>query len=366
VSDACEQCLRRSFLLARLGPAIERSLDERRRIPALLSLADEDLIAAVYGKRRRKAAVSSSRFDAARARRIASSAGLRALCRHMERFPQALLDADDGPVLLYLRGRDELLTLCSTTPSVAVVGSRRASDYALEVAYTLGRELAGCGVPVVSGMAFGVDSAAHEGALAAAGATIAVLGSGADVPYPRTKRHLYERIVSSGLVVSELPPGSTPFRWTFPARNRIMAGLSAMTVVVEGRRDSGSLITAGFAVDLGREIGAVPGQVTSSLADGPNGLLADGATVVRSAADVLDVIRGPGHALAPPDPPPAPALEPRLEALLVAVEQGRATVDELSGEARAAGEVLSALTELELLGLVHRTAGGRYVRCAGQ
>jgi DNA processing protein len=213
-------------------------------------------------------------------------------------------------------------------------------------------------------MAFGVDSAAHEGALAAPGPTLAVLGSGADVPYPRAKRSLYERIVESGLVLSELPPSARPFRWTFPARNRIMAGLSAMTVVVEGRHDSGSLITARFAAELGREVGAVPGQVTSALAGGPNGLLADGACVVRSTADVLDVIYGAGHGLAPPDRALAQALEPRLRSLLAAVEQGRGTVEALVSEAGEAGEVLGGLTELELLGLVRRAAGGRYVRCA--
>jgi DNA processing protein len=183
------------------------------------------------------------------------------------------------------------------------------------------------------------------------------------VPYPRAKRFLYERIVDSGLVVSELPPGSRPFRWTFPARNRIMAALSAMTVVVEGRHDSGSLITAGFAAELGREVGAVPGQVTSPLAEGPNALLADGAIVVRSTKDVLDAIFGPGHDIAPPDRA-AGRIEPRLRSLLAAVEQGRATVDDLTGELGDAGEVLGGLTELELLGLVRRAAGGRYVRCA--
>jgi DNA processing protein len=363
VSDACDPCLRRAHLLARLAPAIARSLDERRRVPALLSLSDEDLIAAVCGNRRREAEELLSGFDPERARGQAAAAGLAALCRHAAAFPRPLLEADDGPALLYLRGRDELLSLCASGPAVAIVGSRRASDYALEVAHTLARELAACGVPVVSGMAFGVDSAAHEGALAAAGPTLAVLGSGADVPYPRAKRFLYERIVESGLVVSELPPRASPFRWTFPARNRIMAGLSAMTVVVEGRNDSGSLITAHFAADLGREVGAVPGQVTSPLADGPNGLLVDGATVVRSTTDVLDVIYGPGHDVAPPDRVPE-RLEPRLRTLLAAVEQGRATVDALTSEIGEAGDVLGGLTELELLGLVRRSAAGRYVRCA--
>jgi DNA processing protein len=137
-----------------------------------------------------------------------------------------------------------------------------------------------------------------------------------------------------------------------------------MTVVVEGRRDSGSLITARFAAELGREVGAVPGRVNSTLAHGPNALLADGACVVRSAADVLDALYGPGHGLGSPGQALAQALEPRLRRLLAAVEQGGETVDALAGDADEAGEVLSGLTELELLGLVRRAAGGRYVRTA--
>jgi DNA processing protein len=364
VTDACDHCLRRAALLAHLAPLIARSLGERRAIPALLSLPDDDLIAAVCGKRRHDADLFVGRFAPEQARREAAAAGLSVICRHRTAFPPGLREADDGPALLYLRGDGELLSLLSRTPAVAVVGSRRASGYALEVAHALGRELAACGLPVVSGMAFGVDSAAHEGALAAAGPTLAVLGSGADVPYPRAKRSLYERIVKSGLVLSELPPRSRTLRWMFPARNRIMAALSAMTVVVEGCHDSGSLITARFAAELGREVGAVPGQVTSALAGGPNALLADGACLVRSAADVLDTLYGPGHGLAVPERALSQALEPRLRSLLAGVEQGRATVDALASETTDAREVLSGLTELELLGLVRRAAGGRYVRCA--
>jgi DNA processing protein len=285
-------------------------------------------------------------------------------CRHRGAYPPRLLDLDDPPSVLYMRGSAKLMTLVSTVAAVAVVGSRRASGYALEVAHELGRRLAGCGTPVVSGMAFGVDSAAHEGALAAAGPTVAVLGSGADVPYPRAKLSLYRRICESGLVLSELPPRSRPARWTFPARNRIMAALCAMTVVVEGNHESGSLITARFAAELGREVGAVPGQVTSPLADGPNGLLADGACVVRSAEDVLDAIYGPGHELLSSKRSDPSALSPRLRSLLAAVEQGNETVEAIAGGRGEASEVLSGLTELELLGLVRRAAGGRYLRCA--
>ena len=247
---------------------------------------------------------------------------------------------------------------------VALVGARRASPYGLEAARTLGHELAVSGVPVVSGMALGIDSAAHEGALEAGGLTVAVLAGGADFVYPRSRAGLYRRIAAEGLVVSELPPGTRPHRWSFPARNRIMAGLAAMTVVVEGTVSSGSLITAGFAEDLGRDLGAVPGQVTSTLAAGPNRLLAEGACVVRSAADVLDALYGPGVRPRRLAGDAAASLEPRLAELLAAVERGEGSPDALAADPAAAADVLASLTELELLGLVRRAAGGRYIRCA--
>jgi DNA processing protein len=245
---------------------------------------------------------------------------------------------------------------------VAIVGSRQASDYGKEVAYALGRDLAATGVPVVSGLAFGVDAAAHKGALAGAGPAVAVMPSGADVPYPRSHRALHRRLCEQGLVVSEFPPGTSPLRWCFPARNRIMAALAQITVVVEGTTTSGSLITAQFAQDLGRDVGAVPGQVTSRVAAGPNALLADGACLVRSAADVLDAVYGIGErrVLRCED-----RLEPRLAGLLDAVERGL-DVDAIVRAGADIGDVLAGLTELELLGLVRRGAGGAYIRAAAE
>jgi DNA processing protein len=213
-------------------------------------------------------------------------------------------------------------------------------------------------------MALGIDSAAHEGALEAGGFTTAVLAGGVDYVYPRTNVRLYRRIIEGGVVLSELPPGTQPHRWLFPARNRIMAGLAAVTVVVEGRTNSGSLITAGFAEDLGRDVGAVPGQVTSSLADGPNGLLADGAHVVRSATDVLDLLYGVGKGPRPEDAAQRHHLEPRLAQLLEAVEQGRGSAEAIAAGPGDVAGVLAGLTELELLGLVRRGAGGAYIRAA--
>jgi DNA processing protein len=249
-------------------------------------------------------------------------------------------------------------------PAVAIVGARRASPYGIEVAHMLGRDLAVAGVPVVSGMALGADSAAHEGALEAGGLTVAVLAGGPDRPYPASKRRLHARIAARGLAVSELPPGTQPLRWCFPARNRIMAGLAAMTIVVEGAAGSGSLITAGFAHQLGREVGAVPGQVTSRLAQGPHALIADGACLVRSAEDALDAIFGVGRAARGSVEREPPPLTPALSGLLSAVEQGHTSLEQLVGKGDDVADALAALSELELMGLIRRAPGGGYVRTA--
>ena len=179
---------------------------------------------------------------------------------------------------------------------MAVVGSRRPSPYGLEMARSLGRGLAAAGIVVVSGLALGIDAAAHRGCLEVAGVPVAVLAGGPDLPYPRSHRRLYAEVVATGLVLSEMPPGQRAFRWSFPARNRLMAGIAGMTVVVEAAEPSGSLITAEFAQDLGRVVGAVPGRVTARMAAGSNALLRDGAAVVRSPEDVLDDLLGAGAA----------------------------------------------------------------------
>jgi DNA processing protein len=363
--SACDECLRRSALLGLLASHIENEMGGSRRLPALLSLGDQELIEAVGGGKRSVIERRYSSFDAENARRKAADGGLGTVCRHESDFPAALLEAPDAPSMLYLRGDRGRLARVQSDPVVALVGSRRASPYGLEVAQSLGRELSACGVVVASGMAFGIDSAAHEGALDGGGLTVAVLGGGADVPYPRSKSGLYTRIVSEGLVMSEMPPGQSPFRWCFPARNRIMAALASMTIVVEGTDNSGSLITARFAADLGREVGAVPGQVTSSIANGPNGLLADGACMVRSAVDVLDAIYGPGSAAAQNAMAQAePDLTDSLRSLLESIERGSDSPDAIASSPVEVPEVMAGLTELELMGLVRRGPDGRYIRCA--
>ena len=192
---------------------------------------------------------------------------------------------------MHVAGRAEAL---ETEPAVAIVGARRGTAYGLEVARGFGGALTAAGVSVVSGLAIGVDSAAHVGALERPGAApVAVLAGGADVPYPASKRRLHAAVAARGCVVSELPPGFNAYRWCFVARNRLIAGLADLTVVVEATERSGSLTTADFAEQLGRPVGAVPGPVTSRFSSGTNLLLAAGAAVVRDARDVLDHLLGP-------------------------------------------------------------------------
>ena len=189
--------------------------------------------------------------------------GIRWLPRSAPSFPQALAAIFDPPVGLFVRGDEEVALL--EQPAVAVVGARSCSSYGSSVARTLGRELAGAGLVVVSGLARGVDGEAHRGALEAGGTTIAVLGCGVERIYPAAHAELARRVMERGLIVSEYAPGVEPAPWRFPARNRIIAGLAAATVVVEARQRSGALITADLALEEGREVFAVPGEITSVL-----------------------------------------------------------------------------------------------------
>jgi DNA processing protein len=285
------------------------------------------------------------------------------IARGDQAFPSALLDlATETPEILFGCGSRRLAADLDPARTVTIVGSRRPSAYGLEVAEELGHLLAAAGLVVVSGMALGIDAAAHRGALAANGATVAVLGGGPDVIYPRSERRLYERIAAKGAVISEVPPGTRPGPGCFPRRNRIMAALATMTVVVEAAQPSGSLITAALAYKLGREVGAVPGQVTSRIASGTNGLLADGAAVIRDAQDVLDRLLGVGMRTARRD---GPALEPELARVADAVGCGAATPDAVAVAAGIdAPHAAVALARLELLGYARVDAAGRYARTA--
>jgi len=268
-------------------------------------------------------------------------------------LPELLRQIHDPPRTLFLRGSASADVL--EQAAVAVVGARACSPYGSQVARMLGRELAAAGLVVVSGLARGVDGEAHRGALEAGGITVAVLGCGIDRDYPAAHAELARRICERGLVVSEYEPGVEPAPWRFPARNRIIAGLAAATVIVEARERSGALITADFALEDGREVFAVPGEITSILATGTNRLLGQGATPLTSAEDVLELF-----GLAASQPPSAPPLGADAAAVVERLTEGAASADELArATGLAPGPLAAALTELELAGLATE-AEGRY------
>jgi DNA processing protein len=358
---ACPDCLRRAWLLSSLAPYIERaaSASPGRRCAELLALPSEDLAAAAAPKDRDRMLEKAKSIPERDLRRALDRAGCWSICPHCDGFPSGLRDAGDRPWALVGTGRREVLVGLEPEDAVAIVGARRASGYGRDVARSLGRDLAAAGLIVVSGLAYGVDGAAHRGAVET-GRALAVLGSGADVAYPAAHRGLHRRIQAAGAIVSELPPGATPWRWSFPARNRIMAALARMTVVVEAAPGSGSLITVGLAEDLGRDVGAVPGPITSSLSAATNELLASGACMVRGAQDVLDAMLGAGAAAAART---GPALEPDLAEALEAFERGDGTCDALAAELDAPGATAAlALVRLERLGYLQADALGAYSR----
>jgi DNA processing protein len=364
--QACDACLARTWLIARLAGAIEIARHRKRRLREILALPGDELVAALAREDAAAVAAELATLEVDALREATTAASLDAVCRHGDLYPSRLLDLDDAPAVLFVAGGvdrlDELAGagLDDGPRAIAVVGTRRASPDGLEIARVLGRGLSATGVTLVSGMALGIDSASHGGAVQAGGRTIAVLACGADLAYPPSKARLRDQIVAGGgCVISELPPGFRPMKWCFPARNRVIAALSHMTIVVEAARRSGSLITAEIASDLGREVGAVPGSVMSWRAAGTNALLRDGASLVRDVRDVLDIAVGVG----PDDGEPPLHLTPHLRAIFAEVAGGRDTLAALAGAAGAGsvGETLAALTELELLGHLRRGPGGRYV-----
>lgn len=361
IPRACPRCLRRSRLLERLAPYIEKIATGApgRRSPELLRLDDEELAEVAAPKVARQILARVAALPEARLYGDLEEAGCWACCRHDPLFPPGLGDAADAPCALIGRGEPGLLARLVPGGSVTVVGARRASTYGREAARELSRELAATGLAVVSGLAFGIDACAHRGALES-GLTVAVLGCGADVAYPAAHRSLWRRVGETGLVISELPPGSGPWRWTFPARNRIMAALSGMTVVVEGAERSGSLITADLAADLGRDLGAVPGPIGSRLSAGPNNLLAGGACLVRGAQDVLDAMLGPGARRLDDS---GPALDAAHQAALEALELGAQTCDAVAADlGLGGGEAAALLAGLEAAGYATCSLVGVYTR----
>lgn len=281
------------------------------------------------------------------------------------RYPQLLREIPDPPVALFVRGDPAALSL----PQLAIVGSRNASAGGAETARAFAAHLARCGLAIGSGLALGIDAAAHAGAMEAGGQTIAVLGTGPDQVYPRRNAGLAERVAGQGALCSEFLPGMPPLRENFPRRNRIISGLAVGTLVVEARLQSGALITARRAAEQGREVFAIPGSIHNPLAKGCHRLIREGAKLVESGEHILEELAGPlASVTTPAQAVPAPgaqasARDPQYARLLDAL--GWDTVDADTLVLRSgltAAEVSSMLLILELEGSVQLLAGGRYQR----
>ena len=295
-AGACPKCLRRSWLLSLVAPYIENALDQTKgELPFnLLRLDNAALVEAVAPK---VASALLARIDALHESYFADA--LRAVdswatCRHDPFYPASLHELQAAPSALIGLGDPALLVGFDWSETVTIVGARRATTYGREMARALGADLAASDVTVVSGLDFGIDSCALRGAVDHAGRPIAVLPCSADIAFPAVHRSLWRRIAERGLVLSELAPETPPWQWSIAARNRIMAGLAGVTVVVEAREASGSLVTAKVARSLGNDVGAVPGPATAICSVGTNALLASGGPIIRGAEDVLLLLRGGG------------------------------------------------------------------------
>lgn len=330
----------------------------RAGFPALGDAFLQDVAARLFvPPDRRSAAIRAARLAARSAVAAAAQAGITGVTITSPIYPELLKQIVDPPPFLWLKGDAAILN----RPAVAVVGARAATPTGLRVGYELGRDLAGAGVVVVSGLARGIDASAHLGALDAGGVTVAVLGSGIDRIYPPEHFGLAGRIVEQGAVITEFVPGAPPRGPHFPLRNRIISGLSQAVVVVEASEKSGTLITAKAALDQGRDVLAVPGSVAGVQYRGCHGLIKDGAKLVETVKDVLEEIRwaplgaGPGATAGIPR---------KLSALEAAMALGEAyTVDDLLQRiGGTTSEILAQLTALELDGHIARVSAGGYLR----
>jgi DNA processing protein len=271
-------------------------------------------------------------------------------------YPALLRQLVDPPLALFYRGNLAL----AQKPAIAMVGSRRASPYALSVAAHLARDLVSTGITVVSGLALGVDAAVHQATLDASGETVAVLGTGIDIVYPRSNRRLFGKIEERGLILTEFPPGTPPFPYNFPIRNRIISGITLGTVIIEATGRSGSLITARTALEQNREVFAVPGSIFSPGSEGTHRLIQCGAKLVHDTNDILNEIAGnltvPSAAPAEPDSP--------LREVLEAFRREQGTHIDTAAETlgRSVATLSEPILQLELDGWLKALPGGRYVR----
>ncbi len=336
---------------------LEADLDQLQAIA-------EQLRVPVRSVRYARECARTARHLASRERGRARHLGAEIVTRHHPAYPSSLFDLELPPPALYVLGE------LPSRPAVAIVGSRKSDPYGLEAAQRFAGELAERGITIISGLALGVDSAAHRAALSVGGTTVAVLGCGLDIDYPRSNRRLRAQIVETGAIVSEFPVGTPPEAHHFPIRNRIIAALGCGTLVVRGTPRSGSLITAGCALTLGRQVWAIPGNIFDPRSMGPNSLIRDGAHPVQSPAELLETLATSVQleieTLCGEGGRPEPRLERTdLAKLFQAIPAGE-IVDApalLASTGLTLDQILSLLSELEIMGFVTRYPGPVWGRC---
>jgi DNA processing protein len=367
---ACARCLRRSWLLGELSAVLDYNSRADGRLLALLALEDEELIAALGGRRRAELRRRHTEFAE---QSPASADGIVPVCRHDGRYPRGVLHPG-APHLLYVTGGLDRLCALTRQPVAAFLGCSRPTDYGLELARELGRGLGASGVTVAAGRSGGIARAALGGALEAKGPTLTVAGDGLGVAVARSGGAPGELLERRGCTIAELPHDVRGRRWGANAAERIVASLADVAIVVESEESPRTLAAARLAAGLGKTLVACPGRVSSRASSGSHLLIREGATLVRDAADVLDLLYGVGSpaATAARDtagrngheagPLPAP-LSAKLCAVLEQVGAGVDTPGKLTAGSADDGELLQALGELESIGLLRRGDGGRYLAC---
>ena len=347
-------------MLSDVGPVVSRKLLSVFGTPESIFKAEIDELLSVEGvgiNRAKNIKGFSSWKDVERRINVLEKRGIKAVCFDESSYPELLREIEDAPIIIYMKGdihpQDRY--------AVAIVGSRKPTPYGTSVTEKISEDLAAMGFTIVSGMARGIDGISHKSALRAGGRTIAVLGSGLDRPYPPENKGLMDKIVSSGCVISEFPPGTPPDKENFPRRNRLISGLSLGVLVIEATADSGSLITAGYALEQNREVFAVPGNITSPTSEGTNNLIKKGAMLTRKADDIVE------------------ELAPVLKGFIKSKEKAKMEVtdeemnlcniltgepkhiDVISRESRLpSSKILGVLLGLELKGIVRQTTGKRF------
>lgn len=368
MNGICPRCARRAWLLTKLSAQLDFRTRGRSRLWPLLALPDAELIDALGGRRRHELQAAYAQWQPTRVLEATPAdrhGDIESICRHRPEYPGSLRESALAPHTLSVRGGIERLATMLDERVVAIVGTRRASDYGMETARDLARGLAASGLTIVSGLADGIPAAAHSGALEADGSTLTVMAAGVERCSPAWCRALYRRITSDGCAISEVSQNGRVRRWWQAGRARTIALLAQLVIVVEAGEQTWELDCAHVARAHGRSVAAVPGRVSSRASMGTNAMLMEGARLVRGPQDALDILYGVGVRERVNTSTGSRELESQLRAVLERVSDGEDTVAKLTAHGARSDDVALALAELELRGLLLRGDAGRYLPSAG-